>query len=155
VFGAYSISSAGLSYVPPVPHPPVIIYFIGGISSGPISFAPISGNTSTGFAPPSSGPLELFLTGKSDTLGVIQPYNDGIINVVETPIDEELPVLAACRNILKQTNRAAAKYKLAVYQNGVLIWTVRSILWGSRKTADENNSDWVVYDAPQFTDVLG
>lgn len=99
--------------------------------------------------------INFHLIAKSLTVGYTEAFDDGATRIPLLTINSSNPILEACRAILKATSRSAATYKLAVYQNGVLLLTVRSILFGSKRTIDEDNPDFILLDYPAFTDILG
>lgn len=92
------------------------------------------------------GPLQFIYTGDSATVGTVQPYNDGIIAVPLLNISGPYPTVIACRAILdyvgfKNGGYPAQPYKLQVIKNGVLLYTIRSILWGSQQNqTDQPNT---------------
>lgn len=89
----------------------------------------------------STGPLQLFMTGLSWTVGVVQDYNDGVINVIHFNVNDPQAVKRACIGILQRVGVAGQPYKLSVYKNGKLEFTVKSVLWGTKQTWSEQYTD--------------
>lgn len=85
----------------------------------------------------STGPLQLLLTGLSWTVGVVQDYNDGVISVIQFNVNDPQAVKKACIGILNQTGIPGRTYKLSVYKNGKLEFTVKSVYWGTQQTWSE------------------
>lgn len=83
---------------------------------------------------PSTGPLILVMNGSSQTVGTVLTYDDGKINIPSFSVNSIDPVVAACQGILNENylqTTNAGTYKLAVQQNNVTVFTVRSVKWGS------------------------
>lgn len=83
------------------------------------------------------GNLRFVYTDNSNNQGTVEAFNDGVINITQQLIKSSLsqfPVVQACIAILNQSGggKAARPYKLDVVKNGVTLFTVRSIYWGSQ-----------------------
>lgn len=80
----------------------------------------------------STGNLQFVFQGPSLTNGSVTAFNDGKINVPLITITRATyPIVQACINILKDVGKAGQSYKLDVIRNGVTLFTVRSVLWGT------------------------
>lgn len=102
----------------------------------------------------STGPLQFVFIGNSDTVGDIVPYNDGVINVTSFSVrgtQFRTAISQACIDILNQTGAVGQPYKLAIIKNGTTLFTLRSIIWGTRCTTSETQPDYQVIDK-QLTD---
>ena len=110
--------------------------------------------------PIASGPLTMVMDGLDSTKGLVLAYNDNVINIPQMLISDAAPVRRACINIIKivgtNTNNVwvARPYKLNIKVNNTLVAIIRSLYFGTRKTLDENNADWVILDFPQYQDTL-
>lgn len=94
----------------------------------------------------SSGPLQLIMSGISQTVGTVQSYNDGIISVVSFGVNDPQPVKAACIGILKQVGKTGRVYSIDVFQNGVKQFNVNSVYWGTQQTwSDQYTNDQLVH----------
>lgn len=95
---------------------------------------------------PSRGPLQLVMDGKSSTNGVVQAYSDGFINVSSFPVSSQFPIQTACIGILKQTGTIGKPYLLQVIQGGELLFTIRSVIWGTIKNLQEDATNVELID---------
>lgn len=110
--------------------------FVGALS-------PISG---------SSGPLRFVFNGNSQTLGSVQPYNDGIISVPLITVNRILPLVYAARAVLAKAGTLARPYKMQVIRNGVILFTLRSVIWTTLLASDTDPMYQVVDMQLQATD---
>lgn len=124
----------GASYVAPV------------IVTHPFQGAIIDWQTGPGAGSHSTGPLIFIYSNKSLTAGQVQNYNDGVINVTAFSVNNQYPILEACRRILKQTGKVGQPYKLAVQKNGQTEYTVRSIYWGTLMNMNDQETNVQLID---------
>lgn len=104
----------------------------------------VAGGSSSGTD--SSGGLILLMTGESITVGNVLNFNDGVINVTTFPVNYVDPIVQACKGILKQVGAKARTYKLKVMRGSALLFTVRSIFWGSLVTINPPIGDYQAID---------
>ena len=94
--------------------------------------------------PLSTGNLQFIYTDNSTQQGTVQAYNDGVINVTQVTVNSaQFPIVQACIAVLNQSGVGAAgrPYKMDVIKNGVKLFTVRSLYWGSQ---------WNLTDVPNY-----
>lgn len=91
----------------------------------------------TGGGGGSSGNLQFIFDGGSFTNGKVLAFNDGIINVPLIQITKATyPIVQACIQILKAVGKPGRTYKLDIVRNGVILFTVRSVYWGTQMATD-------------------
>ena len=93
-----------------------------------------------------TSPIIATFSGNSETLLTVTAFSDGTITVPGFSVNRDKPILYACRRILDLAGFKAQPYKLAIYRNGTKMTTVRSVIWGSRRTVDEVMTDLDLYD---------
>lgn len=87
--------------------------------------------------PPVVGNLQFVFDGGSFTNGKVLAFNDGIINVPLIQITKATyPIVQACIQILKAVGKPGRTYKLDIVRNGVILFTVRSVYWGTQMATD-------------------
>lgn len=99
----------------------------------------------------STGAIQFVFNGNSLTDATVQAYNDGVINVPSFSVSSMLPIVEACRTILKDVGLvggvyAARPYKLAIIRNGVTLFTIRSVYWGTAMAHSDTQPNYELID---------
>lgn len=100
----------------------------------------------------SSGNLQFVFSGASYTNGSVTAFNDGVIDVPLITITKaNFPIVQACINILKDVGAVGRPYKLDVIRDGVKLFTVRSVYWGTQMATDTDPKYQVIDKQLQAT----
>lgn len=87
----------------------------------------------------STGNLQFIFDGDSQTNGSVTAYNDGVINVPLITLSKvKFPIVQACKDILADVGSAGKPYKMDIIRNGVTLFTLRSIIWGTIMSTDND-----------------
>lgn len=84
----------------------------------------------------STGNLQFIYDDISLTKGHVVAFNDGVINVPQLNINRQLPLVEACKQILANAGSTARPYKLDVMRDGEILFTLRSVIWGTVMITD-------------------
>lgn len=100
----------------------------------------------------SSGNLQFVFQGASFTNGQVLAFNDGIIDVPNIVITKaQLPIVQACVTILKDVGIPGRPYKLDIVRNGVTLFTVRSVYWGTQMATNTDPKYQIIDNQLQAT----
>lgn len=99
-----------------------------------------------------SGNLQFVFDGASFTNGQVLAFNDGTIDVPNIIVTKaSYPIVQACINILKDVGISGRTYKLDIVRNGVTLFTVRSIYWGTQMATDTDPKYQIIDNQLQAT----